>query len=52
MASSDYDRPMADHPVDSTAPPYHEKSRTTWSGPLGIVLGIIFVVLLAMALMG
>jgi len=39
MASSDYDRPMAERPV-------------AWSGPLGITLAIIFVVLLLMALLG
>lgn len=52
MASSDYDRPLSDRPVDSTAPPHAEKNRTTWTGPLGIVLAIIFVVLLLMALIG
>jgi len=51
MASSDYDRPLADRPVDSTAPPYHDK-RATWTGPLGMIMGIIFLVLLAMALLG
>lgn len=52
MASSDYDRPMAERPVDPTAPPHRDKNGATWSGPLGITLAIIFVVLLLMALLG
>jgi hypothetical protein len=52
MASSDYDRPMSEQPVDSTAPPHVGTNRTTWTGPLGIVLAIIFIVLLLMALLG
>ena len=52
MASSDYDRPMAEQPVDSTAPPHGSNSRATWTGPVGIVLAIIFVVLLLMELLG
>jgi len=52
MASSDYDRPLAEHPADSTAPPYNEKTRTAWTGPLGMVLAIIFVLLLLSALLG
>lgn len=52
MASSDYDRPLSDRPADSTAPPYTEKTRATWTGPVGMVLAIIFVVLLMLALLG
>lgn len=52
MASSDYDRPLSEQPVDSTAPPYREQTRATWTGPLGITLGIIFIILLLMALLG
>ncbi len=52
MASSDYDRPVTDRPVDTTAPPYREQTRTAWTGPVGMVLGIVFVVLLLMALLG
>jgi len=52
MASSDYDRPMSDKPADATAPPHAEMHRATWTGPLGIVLAIIFVVLLLMAVKG
>jgi hypothetical protein len=52
MAQSDYDRPASERPVDSTAPPYSDRHRGTWTGPLGIVLAIIFIVLLLMALLG
>jgi len=50
MASSDYDRPPVEGPVDSTAPP--AIGRTSWSGPVGIVLAILFIALLLMALLG
>jgi hypothetical protein len=53
MASSDYDRPMTEHPQDvRPPPPIAERAGTTWTGPVGLVLAIIFVVLLMMALLG
>jgi len=54
MASSDYDRPLAEHPDETgrATPRIAEPARTTWTGPVGLVLAIIFVVLLLMALMG
>lgn len=53
MASSDYDRPMNEHPNDVRPPPrIAERGQTTWSGPVGAVLAIIFVILLMMALLG
>jgi hypothetical protein len=54
MASSDYDRPLAEHPdeVNRPRPRVAEPARTTWTGPVGMVLAIIFVILLMMALLG
>jgi hypothetical protein len=53
MASSDYDRPMTEHPKDSgPPPPIAERAGTTWTGPVGMVLAIIFVVFLLMAVLG
>jgi len=54
MASSDYDRPpMGDHPEGvRPPPPIAEKPGATWTGPVGFVLAIIFVVLLLSAVLG
>jgi hypothetical protein len=54
MASSDYDRPLAEHPDDVSRPQPRvaKPARTTWTGPVGMVLAIIFVILLMMALLG
>jgi hypothetical protein len=50
MASSDYDRPT-ENPVDHTSSTYRDKP-ATWTGPLGTVMAIIFILLLAMAILG
>ena len=52
MASSDYDRPVTNRPIDGNAPPPVETSRSALSSPLGMTLAIVFVVLLLMALLG
>lgn len=52
MASNDYDRPMAERPLDSPPSPHVEESRGPWASPLGMVLAIIFVGLALSALMG
>ncbi len=52
MASSDYDRPVSDRPIDAPPPPSVETSRNALSSPLGMTLAIVFVVLLLMALLG
>lgn len=52
MPSSDYDRPVTEQPVDSTQPPNPSQLRTTWTGPVGIVLAMIFVVLMLSVVMG
>ncbi len=52
MASNDYDRPIPDRPLDPDMPPQTVNSRGTWTGPLGMVLAILFVVLLLMAALG
>jgi hypothetical protein len=52
MASNDYDRPIPDRPLDPDVPPHTVNSRGTWTGPLGMVLAILFVILLLMAALG
>lgn len=50
MASSDYDRPT-ENSGDYTAPTYKDRP-ATWTGPLGTVMAIVFILLLGMALLG
>ncbi len=50
MASSDYDRPT-ENPVEYPGPTYKDRP-ATWTGPLGTVMAIVFILLLAMALLG
>ena len=52
MASSDYDRPVADRPLDPDNPPHTVNSNGTWTGPVGMVLAILFVILALMAMAG
>ena len=52
MASNDYDRPMPTNPLDPDMPPHTINSRGTWTGPVGMVLAILFVILLMLALAG
>ncbi len=46
MASNDYDRPMVDRPLDPDMPPRTVNSSGTWTGPVGMVLAILFVILM------
>lgn len=50
MASSDYDRPT-ENPVDYPGPTYKDRP-ATWTGPLGTVMAIVFILLLGMAILG
>jgi type IV secretory pathway VirB2 component (pilin) len=45
---------MTEHPDDASRPPPRiaERARTTWTGPVGLVLAIIFVILVLMAVLG
>ncbi len=52
MASNDYDRPMVDRPLNPDMPPHTVNSNGTWTGPVGMVLAILFVILMLMALAG
>jgi hypothetical protein len=52
MASSDYDRPLPNRPLDPDTPPHTINSRGTWTGPVGMVLAILFVILVLVAAMG
>lgn len=52
MASNDYDRPVPNRPLEPDAPAHTVNTRGTWTGPLGMVLAILFVILLLMAVMG
>ena len=52
MASNDYDRPVPNRPLDPDSPARTINTRGTWTGPLGMVLAILFVILLLMALAG
>ena len=52
MASSDYDRPVPNRPLEPDSPAHTIDTRGTWTGPLGMVLAILFVILMLMALLG
>ncbi|MEO8651531.1 MAG: hypothetical protein ABI391_04450 [Hyphomicrobiaceae bacterium] len=52
MSSNDYDRPIPNHALDPDMPPHTINSRGTWTGPVGMVLAILFVILALMALAG
>lgn len=52
MASSDYDRPMVDRPLHPDTPPHTINSSGSWTGPVGMALAILFVILALMALAG
>jgi hypothetical protein len=52
MASNDYDRPVPNRPLEPDAPTHSINTRGTWTGPLGMVLAILFVILMLMAVLG
>lgn len=52
MASNDYDRPAVDRPFNPDAPPHTINTAGTWTGPVGMVLAIVFVILMLMILAG
>ncbi len=52
MASNDYDRPMAERPLDMPPSPHAENEHAPWSSPLGMALAIVFIVLTLSAILG
>jgi hypothetical protein len=52
MASNDYDRPVPNSPLEPDSPARTINTRGTWTGPLGMALAILFVILMLMAFLG